>query len=87
MGVVGLAEELEKDPSPNSVALMSLEDTIANKGKVRLAAELDGDEHEGTILKVEDLDPIFCILKPKASISHLHASRRVFEIFKANNID
>jgi (E)-4-hydroxy-3-methylbut-2-enyl-diphosphate synthase len=52
-----------------------------------LAVELDGDEDEETFLKIKDLDPIFCILKPKASISHLHASRRVFEIFKANGID
>jgi (E)-4-hydroxy-3-methylbut-2-enyl-diphosphate synthase len=27
------------------------------------------------------------MLKPKESISHLHASRRVFELFKANGID
>ena len=27
------------------------------------------------------------MLKPKESLSHLHASRRVFELFKANDID
>ena len=35
VGVVVPAEELEKDPLPNAVALMSLEDAVANNGKVR----------------------------------------------------
>lgn len=35
MGVVVPAEELEKDPLPNAVALMSLEDAVAKNGKVR----------------------------------------------------
>lgn len=28
-----------------------------------------------------------CILKPKEGLSHLHSSRRIFEIFNANDID
>lgn len=35
MGVVVPAEELEKDPLPNAVAFMTLEDAIAKEGKVR----------------------------------------------------
>ena len=35
VGVVVPAEELEKDPLPNAVALMSLEDAVAKDGKVR----------------------------------------------------
>lgn len=35
MGVIVPAEELEKDPLPNAVALMSLGDAIASEGKVR----------------------------------------------------
>lgn len=35
MGVVVPAEELEKDPLPNAVALMSLEDAVDKDGKVR----------------------------------------------------
>ena len=35
MGVVVPAEELEKDPLPNAVALMSLEEAITKNGKVR----------------------------------------------------
>jgi len=92
MGVVVPAEELEKDPLPNAVALMSLEDAVAKNGKlpegaIRLAVELNGDEDEETIIKVKELNPVFCMLKPKENLSHLHASRRVFEIFKANDID
>lgn len=36
MGVVIPAEELEKDPLPNAVALMSLEDAVAKDGKVSM---------------------------------------------------
>jgi (E)-4-hydroxy-3-methylbut-2-enyl-diphosphate synthase len=35
MGVVVPAEELEKDPLPNAVAFMTLDDAIAKEGKVR----------------------------------------------------
>jgi (E)-4-hydroxy-3-methylbut-2-enyl-diphosphate synthase len=34
MGVIVPAEELEKDPLPNAIALMTLEDAVANGGKV-----------------------------------------------------
>jgi (E)-4-hydroxy-3-methylbut-2-enyl-diphosphate synthase len=39
MGVVVPAEELEKDPLPNAVALMSLTDAVAKNGKVRKRKE------------------------------------------------
>jgi (E)-4-hydroxy-3-methylbut-2-enyl-diphosphate synthase len=35
MGIIVPAEELEKDPLPNAVALMDLEDAVAKNGKVR----------------------------------------------------
>jgi (E)-4-hydroxy-3-methylbut-2-enyl-diphosphate synthase len=38
MGVIVPAEELEKDPLENAVALMTLEDAIAKKGAVRIEA-------------------------------------------------
>lgn len=56
------------------------------EGAIRLAVEINGDEDDETIIKVKDLNPAFCLLKPKESVSHLHASRRVFELFKANDI-
>lgn len=57
------------------------------EGAIRLAVEMNGDEDDETILKIKELNPVFCLLKPKEGISHLHASRRVFEIFNANDID
>jgi (E)-4-hydroxy-3-methylbut-2-enyl-diphosphate synthase len=116
MGVVVPAEELEKDPLPNAVAFMTLDEAIAKEGKVRksiccrfllepalfltlisfanqlpegaigLVVGLNGDEDEETILKIKDLNPAFCMLKPKEGISHLHSSRRIFEILNANDI-
>lgn len=56
------------------------------KGAIRLVIGLDGDEEEETMMKIKDLKPAFLMLKPKESLSHLHASRRIFEILKANDI-
>lgn len=52
-----------------------------------MAVTLDGNEEEEEILKIKELNPIMCILKPAEGISHLHSSRRVFEIFNANDIE
>jgi (E)-4-hydroxy-3-methylbut-2-enyl-diphosphate synthase len=51
-----------------------------------LAVSIDGTEDEDVIAKVKDLKPVMCLLSPDDSVSNLHASRRVFEIFKANEI-
>lgn len=48
--------------------------------------EINGDEDDATIAKIKDLDVAFALLKPKEGISHLHSSRRVFEILKSNGI-
>lgn len=92
MGVIVPAEELEKDPLPNAVALMDLEDAVAKNGQlpegaIRLAVTINGDEEEDVLRQVKDLKPVMCLLQPSDNLSHLHASRRVFEIFKANEID
>lgn len=90
-GVVVPAEELEKDPIPNAVALMSLTDAVAGKaipaGASRFAVSVDGTEDDATIIKIKELQPAFVMLKPDETLSHLHTSRRVFEILKANDID
>lgn len=36
--------------------------------------------------KIKDLKPVLALLKPTEKYSHLHSSRRVFEILKANDI-
>lgn len=92
MGVLVPAEELEKDPLPNAVALMDLEEAIAKdgalpEGAIRLAVTITGSESEETLLKLKELKPVFALLRVKEELSILHASRRVFEIFNANDID
>jgi (E)-4-hydroxy-3-methylbut-2-enyl-diphosphate synthase len=92
MGVIVPASELERDPLPNAVALYSLEDAIAKNGELpegalRLAISLHGEEDEEDLLKLKGLNPIACLLKSKDKISHLHSSRRIFEIFNANSIN
>ena len=52
-----------------------------------MAITIDGTEDDESIMKIKDLKPIMVLLKPDDSISHLHGSRRVFEIFKANDIE
>jgi len=52
-----------------------------------LAITITGEEDEDTLAKVKDLKPAFAFLKPSPDLSHLHSSRRVFEIFKKNDID
>jgi len=92
MGVIVPAEELEKNPLPNAVALMSLTEAVACDGKlpegaIRLAVEIDGSEDEDTIGKIQELKPAFALLKPNDDLSNLHASRRVFEIIKKIDSD
>ncbi|GKY91264.1 hypothetical protein MPSEU_000099000 [Mayamaea pseudoterrestris] len=91
MGVIVPAEELEKDPLPNAIALTSLEAAVANNGQlpegaIRLAVTINGDEDDATLAKIKELSPAFAVLKPSEHLSHLHASRRVFELFKKNEI-
>lgn len=57
------------------------------EGALRLAISLHGEEDEEDLLKLKELNPIACLLKSKEKISHLHSSRRIFEIFNANGIN
>lgn len=91
MGVIVDADALEKDPLENAVALMPLEDALAKKGKlppgaIRLAISLDGTESESSLTQISTLDPLCILLKTNPTVSSLHASRRIFEIFKKNEI-
>jgi len=90
-GVIVPADELEKNPLDNAVALMSLEDAVKSNGKlpegaIRLAIEIDGGEDDETIAKVKDLDPVMVFVRIADNLSQLHASRRIFEIFNANDV-
>lgn len=91
VGVIVPAEELEKRPLVNAVALMDLSEAIAKNGKmpegaIRLAIAIHGDESEDEILELKSLNPIMVILEPSPSVSSLHASRRLFRIMQDNDI-
>lgn len=51
-----------------------------------MAVSIDGTEDEIVLAKVKDLKPVMCLLSPDESVSNLHASRRVFEIFREKEI-
>ena len=90
-GVIVPAEELEKNPLDNAVALMSLTEAAEASGKlpdgaIRLAIEIDGTEDEELIAKVKELNPVMVLISIDPSVSQLHAARRIFEIFNANEI-
>eukprot|EP00562_Extubocellulus_spinifer_P015297 CAMPEP_0178578260 /NCGR_PEP_ID=MMETSP0697-20121206/21447_1 /TAXON_ID=265572 /ORGANISM="Extubocellulus spinifer, Strain CCMP396" /LENGTH=761 /DNA_ID=CAMNT_0020213615 /DNA_START=13 /DNA_END=2298 /DNA_ORIENTATION=+ len=92
MGLIVPAEELEKDPLPNAIALMELQDAVAKDGAlppgaIRLAVSIHGTETEDEIKKIKELKPAFVLLRVSDDLSNLHASRRIFEILKAEDID
>mmetsp|Transcript_24195 Transcript_24195/g.67090 ORF Transcript_24195/g.67090 Transcript_24195/m.67090 type:complete len:750 (+) Transcript_24195:89-2338(+) len=91
VGVIVPAAELEKDPLPNAVALMSLKEALAKNGElptgsIRMAISIDGSESEDDLATVKDLDPMTVLISPSSDLSPLHSTRRVFEIFKKNDI-
>lgn len=92
VGLIAPAEELEKDPLPNAIALMNLDEAIAKKGElplgaIRLAIELNGDEEEDALKQLKTLDPAMIFIDTKPEISSLHSSRRIFEVIKSEGID
>jgi (E)-4-hydroxy-3-methylbut-2-enyl-diphosphate synthase len=98
VGLMADAAALEKDPLPNAIALMDLEDAVAAKknsdddtvplplGAIRLAVNVNGDEDDETLKQLKSLDPAMILLTIKPTVSTLHASRRVFEIIKSEDI-
>jgi (E)-4-hydroxy-3-methylbut-2-enyl-diphosphate synthase len=51
-----------------------------------MVISLSGEEEDGAIARIKDLKPAFVLLRPSDAVSHLHATRRVFEILKAHEI-
>jgi len=90
-GVIVPARELEENPLENAVALVSLTEAVATNGKlpagaVRLAIAIDGTEDDDVIAKVKDLDPVMVFIDNDDTLSQLHSARRIFTIFRANDI-
>lgn len=90
-GVIVPARELEERPLDNAVAQMSLTEAVATNGKlpegaIRLAISIDGTEDDDVIAKVKDLDPVMVLIDCDDTLSQLHSARRIFTIFRANDI-
>jgi (E)-4-hydroxy-3-methylbut-2-enyl-diphosphate synthase len=56
------------------------------EGSIRLAVAVDGSEDESLLKLLKGMDVAFVLLRPRDDLSHLHASRRVFELFKESDI-
>ena len=92
VGVIVPAEELEKNPLPNAIALMNLSDAIEKDGAlpmgaIRLAITVSGTESDEELRKIKDLDPAMVLLLPSKEISNLHGSRRIFEVIRQEEIE
>jgi (E)-4-hydroxy-3-methylbut-2-enyl-diphosphate synthase len=90
-GVIVPAAELEKDPLPNAVALMDLDEAVEKngalpEGAIRLAVTVNGGEDEALLAKLKDLNPMVIMYKPSEDLSALHAGRRLFEFLKKENL-
>jgi len=91
VGVIVPAAELEKDPLPNAIAYMSLEEALERDGElpegaIRLAVTIDGDEDVDTLKKLKSIDAAMIFIDIKDGISKLHASRRIFEVIRSEDI-
>ena len=94
VGMLLDAAELEAKPVPNAVAIMPVADVLAGKAAPdcagRVAAVLDGSETEEQIVALKGLDdaskPVVIILDVPAKLSRLHASRRVIELLRKNEV-
>lgn len=97
VGLIAPVDALKENPLPNSIALMDLEQAVvaAKKdgkesllppGSIRLAVTVNGDEEDDVLKQIKTLDPAMVFINTKPTVSNLHASRRVFEILKAEDI-
>ena len=64
-----------------------LEDCAAfSNTRVRLAISIDGTETLDDLKRLPELDPVMLLNDPDASLSHLHSSRRLFEVLKSEGM-
>lgn len=96
--VIVPADKLAADPLPGAVTLHTLRDAVAAHmaggvklpaGSTRLAIAVDGTESDAEIAALKTLQPVVVLLNTDdapGSLSRVHASRRVFETIKKENI-
>jgi len=85
------ADALAAAPIDGAVALMSLDDAVSGKAApdcaARVVLSVRGDEDAATLAKLNEIDHAFVLLDTPASLSRLHASRRLFSLFAKEKID
>lgn len=88
--------ELAKDPLPHSVAIQPLREvaTASQNGGHRLpdgagrfVVTIDGTETEEQIQALKGSHAAMALLQIGEGVSRVHASRRVFELLRKNDID
>jgi len=81
---------LQADPLPGAVAVVPLTQAVAGvtlpEGAARMAVEIDGTETAEQIAALKSLDAVVVLLNIKDGMSRVHASRRVFDVIKQNEI-
>lgn len=97
VGVLADYAQLSKNPLPNSVAIVTLDEIITNKGlpalptgSIRYAIKVSGIEPESSYMKLPDYFNklvTMIIIETPMSVSRVHASRRVFELLSQKRIN
>jgi len=92
VGVLCAAEELAARPIPNAIAVYDLKqmpgkDAKLPEGAIRYAVTVRGDESDEELAKLKSAEAVMLLLRVPDEVSRVHASRRVFNYLKENNID
>lgn len=93
VGVIAPIGQLNANPLPNSIALVSLEQIAKTglptlpSGSIRYAVKITGIEPESSydILKSLDAKVVMAIIEVPNRVSRVHASRRVFQLLSDRN--
>ena len=88
--VIAPIAALQADPLPGAVAVVPLTQAVAGvtlpEGAARMAVEIDGTETAEQIAALKSLDAVVVLLNIQDGMSRVHASRRVFDVIKQNEI-
>jgi (E)-4-hydroxy-3-methylbut-2-enyl-diphosphate synthase len=96
VGVLAPIDQLQANPLPNSVAVVTLDAIAKNgglpklpEGAIRYAVKLSGIEPESAyeFLKTHDKKLVMAILEVPDDTSRVHASRRAFQLIADNKCD
>eukprot|EP00879_Flechtneria_rotunda_P000533 GHRR01000637.1.p1 GENE.GHRR01000637.1~~GHRR01000637.1.p1 ORF type:complete len:730 (+),score=224.04 GHRR01000637.1:217-2406(+) len=85
--ILAPAAELAANPLAGAVAVLSVREALATGGKVpagaaRLALTLDGSETDEQLAAIKSVDAVVALLDIQDGVSHIHASRRIFDALK-----